>query len=517
MPKLRIVIEKCSTYGSGSGYQLGDGYVERFWRGFMPNSTLSFLRSLTPPSVLGRDTEVIIVDEHISPGKEMELLKDRTGNTIFAIAGVQSHQLPRALDLAAFALDHGIKHVAIGGPHIMTCDTTQFHGRGVSFALSEAEGIWQQILEDAVRGELAPIYGEGRRWNGDLSKSPVLIPPPAEILNRYVIPTLGIYPARGCPYTCNFCSVIKIAGRKVRSEPVETTMASLRAAKAAGVKMIMFTSDNFNKYKNAGELLGRMIEDKIDLPFFVQCDTQVVKQPDMVELLGRANCFMMFVGVESFNRKVLVAAHKTQNHPSSYAEIAKMNREAGISTHFSNIIGFPEQKEADILEHYEVLHELDPDVASFYILTPIPGTEQYDEFLAKGWITAQSLDYLNAVHPTWRHPHLSHDDLVRLLFQLYRKFNTLERVIKNTRFVLSRRKSLAHLIGIAGYTAFSRMSSIVRQHPLSGGVGRMKFDKGIDYRERRRKMFDIDKVPFPKSLPLGAVDQALNDQAIIAV
>src|SRR3989338_8454414 len=256
MPKLRIVIEKCSTYGSGSGYQLGDGYVERFWRGFMPNSTLSFLRSLTPPSVLGRDTEVIIVDEHISPGKEMELLKDRTGNTIFAIAGVQSHQLPRALDLAAFALDHGIKHVAIGGPHIMTCDTTQFHGRGVSFALSEAEGIWQQILEDAVRGELAPIYGEGRRWNGDLSKSPVLIPPPAEILNRYVIPTLGIYPARGCPYTCNFCSVIKIAGRKVRSEPVETTMASLRAAKAAGVKMIMFTSDNFNKYKNAGELLG---------------------------------------------------------------------------------------------------------------------------------------------------------------------------------------------------------------------------------------------------------------------
>lgn len=47
------------------------------------------------------------------------------------------------------------------------------------------------------------------------------------------MPLLGIYPARGCPYVCNFCSVIKLAGRAVRSQPVETTLASLRAAKAA--------------------------------------------------------------------------------------------------------------------------------------------------------------------------------------------------------------------------------------------------------------------------------------------
>ena len=115
--------------------------------------------------------------------------------------------------------------------------------RGVSFALAEAEMIWMQILKDAVHGELQPVYGADRRWAGELH-APVLIPPSERDLRRYIVPMLGIYPARGCPFTCNFCSVIKIAGRQVRSQPIETTMESLRKAKAAGVRMVMFTSDN---------------------------------------------------------------------------------------------------------------------------------------------------------------------------------------------------------------------------------------------------------------------------------
>jgi radical SAM superfamily enzyme YgiQ (UPF0313 family) len=71
---------------------------------------------------------------------------------------------------------------------------------------------------------------------------------------------LGLYPARGCPFLCNFCSVIKIAGRKIRSQSIDTSLASLRAAKAAGVRTIMFTSDNFNKYPEAETLLGAMID-----------------------------------------------------------------------------------------------------------------------------------------------------------------------------------------------------------------------------------------------------------------
>ena len=52
----------------------------------------------------------------------------------------------------------GRVHGGLGGPHVMTCDTSMLHGRGVSFALAEAELVWREILEDAVGGELRSCH-----------------------------------------------------------------------------------------------------------------------------------------------------------------------------------------------------------------------------------------------------------------------------------------------------------------------------------------------------------------------
>lgn len=223
---------------------------------------------------------------------------------VWWLVGVQSHQFHRALDLAAYARHHGVKHCVIGGPHPMTCDTSQLQGLGVSFALAEAELIWSNTLEDALQGELHPVYGADRRWAEHLT-GVVINPPSLDDLARYAAPILGLYPVRGCPYQCNFCSVIKISGRAVRSPDIETTLESLQRAKRGGVEIVKFVSDNFNKYPQIRQLLQTIIDDGLDLPFYCQCDSQIVKDPKLVELLGRAGCYEMFVGVESFNRKTL--------------------------------------------------------------------------------------------------------------------------------------------------------------------------------------------------------------------
>jgi radical SAM superfamily enzyme YgiQ (UPF0313 family) len=235
---LRVIIIKPSKYGR-------TGHVERFRRGFMPNSTVPYLRSMTPASIDGVAIETYAIDEYVQTDlKYLELLRNPEKPTLVAIVGVQSHQFQRALDIAAFARANNVDSCVIGGPHPMTCDTTILQNRGVSFALAEAEVVWLQILRDAIKGELEPVYGVQGRW-AEQVHAPVLVPPSKRDLARYIVPMLGIYPARGCPFTCNFCSVIKIAGRQIRNQSLETTMESLRRAKAAGVRMVMFTSDNF--------------------------------------------------------------------------------------------------------------------------------------------------------------------------------------------------------------------------------------------------------------------------------
>ena len=118
--KLRVIVIKPSKYNPS-------GLVERFWKGFMTNSTIYYIASLTPREVAGVPVEVHTIDEYVEPNlRYLELLRKPNGSNVenlVALVGVQSHQFHRALDLAAYAVEHGSQAI-IGGPHAMTCDTT---------------------------------------------------------------------------------------------------------------------------------------------------------------------------------------------------------------------------------------------------------------------------------------------------------------------------------------------------------------------------------------------------------
>jgi radical SAM superfamily enzyme YgiQ (UPF0313 family) len=272
----------------------------------------------------------------------------------------------------------------------------------------------------------------------------------------------------------------------------------------------MFTSDNFNKYPQATELLEEMIREKIRLPFFVQCDTQVARDERFFELLARAGCFQMFVGVESFSRKTLLSAHKTQNYPEQYGVIVRHARKYGILSHFSNIIGFPEDTHSTVREHLDYLRALKPDIASFYILTPIPGTQQSDEFMDAGWITETNLDRFDATTPTWRHPEFSPAELHELLYRCYTEFYSRGHVLQNILTSLRPKNISPGLLPYLGVPVFMRYSAFRKEHPMSGGIRRVKIDGVGDYLHLRRKVFDAEQVPLPRSLNLSKADAELN-------
>ena len=522
--RLKVVLVKPSKYSP-------DGFVERFRLGSIPNSTLPYLRALTPESVAGARVDAVAIDEYVQTDLDYlrHLEPEPGGRTLVALVGVQSHQFHRALDLAAMALDHGAMAV-MGGPHPMTCDTSAAQGVGVSFSLSEAELVWSAILRDAVEhGELAPVYGGERRWQ-EVLDPPVLIPPSRRDLARYASRMLGVYPARGCPYRCSYCSIIKIAGHQVRSQPVATTLETLRAARRRGVRAIFFVSDNFNKYAEAWELCEAMVAEDVRMPFVAQCDLHVLRQPQLVEQMARAGCYMIYLGVESFDRRVLTSVRKFQNRPERYREVVELCRSHGVTTTFANILGFPMQNRDSILEHLEVLLETDPDLASFYVLTPIPGTDQYEEFRRDGWIVEPNLDRFDASSLVWRHPSLDNAELQELVYHCYRRFYRMPHALQRGAAALRRASPVtrrAVLINVLGDSVYSRWVARRRwrrarpnrdvRADFSGGIGRVRLDHVDAYLGRRRERYGFELAPLPASLSLSEHDERLNRAAKLVV
>ncbi len=493
MKKLEIVLLKPSKYRP-------DGVLERFESGFMPNATLSHIASLTPDEINGARVSVHYVDEYVQT--EIEYLKLLHGDTdsirLLALVGVQSHQFHRAIDLAAYARQHGVRHVVIGGPHPMTCDTTLLHNRGVSFALAEAELVWPRILSDAIDGELQPLYGEEQRWAQTIEDL-VIKPPPAEEVSRYWVPMVGLYPVRGCPFVCNFCSVIKIAGRAVRYPGIDSIIESLKNVERNGIEYVMFTSDNFNKFPEAPELLEAMIRENINIKFFLQSDTQIVRQPELVELMARAGGVELFVGVESFDKVALKQMNKGHNRPDTYGEIVRLCKDAGIRSHFASIIGFPDQTEQGVHQHLQTMMALDPDIATFTIMTPIPGTEQYQDFRRKGLIYETNLDRFDTMTPTFYHEHIAPERLQDLLYEVAWEF-----------YRNAMRKEYADE-QIRNFMIFCRWAASNRMHHMSGGTRQLSIDCAEDYLAYRTAVFEVGReLPLPDNLELSKKDAEFN-------
>jgi hypothetical protein len=222
----------------------------------------------------------------------------------------------------------------------------------------------------------------------------------------------------------------------------------------------------------------------------------------------------MFLGVESFDRETLLGMRKPHNRPELYEEIVRLCRKYGISSHFSTMIGYPHDRMTDIKRHVEILCSMGPTWSSFYVLCPIPGTDQYSQFLKEGLLSERNLDRFDTTCLTWRHPHLSAADVTSALSFCYKQFYSFRHATTIMRDPdMDGAVTLSGIFGSFANSAFNRYAASRKRHPMSGGVWRIKSDRVDDLLHLRREVFDIDLAPLPEMLPLPETDKAFNRAA----
>lgn len=502
----RLVLIKPSHYDA-------DGYVIQWVRSAIPSNTLATLNGLAVEcaerNVLGNDVKIEIdaYDETNCRIRLKKIIRDieRADAGMVGFIGVQSNQFPRTMDMARPLRSAGVQ-VVIGGFHVSGCismlstlppDIQEAVDLGISIYAGEAEGRLDEVLNDAWRGELEPIYNKMNDLPGlENATVPIL---PSTRIKRTAGSHTSFDAGRGCPFQCSFCTIINVQGRKSRFRSGDDVEHIVRSNVAQGVNRFFITDDNFARNKNWEAIFDRLIylreEEGFNIKFVIQVDTLCHKTPGFIEKAGRAGCARVFIGLENINPDNLTAAKKKQNKITEYRAMLQKWKDVGTTTYCGYILGFPTDTPERILRDIEIIkEELPVDLLEFFCLTPLPGSEDHKNLYQQGIWMDPDMNKYDLEHVTAKHPLMTPEEWQDTYHKAWEAYYTPDHVERIMRRAAAHKMSVGKVLFLILW--FYGCKTLEGIHPLEGGFLRRK------YRKERRPTLPVESplVFYPKYL-----------------
>ncbi|NIM20499.1 MAG: radical SAM protein [Candidatus Latescibacteria bacterium] len=380
---------------------------------------LLVLAGLTPA-----EWEITIVDENTGvPDYKRMPRPDLMGVSAF------TSQAPRAYELAAEFRTRGVP-VVMGGIHA-TMRPAEASERVDAVVTGEAESVWTQVLEDARRGALKPLY-EGSLEA--LEKTP--------FPRHDLLPTGyhfgSIQTTRGCPLNCSFCSVSAFNGREYRRRSIEDVVAEFKLIRE---KEVLIVDDNLigtrgDHIARAKELFLAMIEADLGKKWVAQATINMADDEELLRLAERAGCTAVFIGFETTGDEGLIEVRKKYNIQKSRDFKASVRR---IQRHHilvvgSFIIGLDVDRSGIGLDIADTATRYGVDAINVMFLTPLPGTELWKKMEEEDRIAADSFPedwkYYTLTLPVGRYRHLSRAEIIEEMHSCNRSFYSCARILR---------------------------------------------------------------------------------------
>jgi radical SAM superfamily enzyme YgiQ (UPF0313 family) len=193
---------------------------------------------------------------------------------------------------------------------------------------------------------------------------------------------ISVATSRGCPFSCTFCSVPGMYGHAFRTHSIDRVLQELQLHK--GNMYTFFADDIFtaNK-KRVKELLRGMIARDLTPEWGAQVRTETVDDPELLAMMRDSNCFNVYVGFESINPRTLKLFQKKQDLAKIERSIERFHAHK-IRIHGMFVVGSDEDDVETIDATAEFALKHDIDSVQFMILTPIPGSPDWDSLYARG-------------------------------------------------------------------------------------------------------------------------------------
>ncbi len=384
-----------------------------------PNLSLPTVAGLTP-----REHEVVLMDENVEP-IDLDVQADIIGLTGYVI-----HKR-RILELAAEFRRRG-KFVVAGGPLASLCPEDLRDKVDVIF-VDEAEYTWPQFLKDYQAGQWQAEYRQDEKPS--MHDSPL---PRFDLLKIDRYRSMTIQFTRGCPFTCEFCDIIVMYGRRPRAKTVDQVMAEVREIHRLGAHNIFVVDDNFigNK-KDAKQLLTAIIEwqvaNRYPIEFMTEVSLNVSQDDELLALMRQANFSTIFIGIESPRTASLEETKKNQNLRGNLLDSVHKIQRAGLEVMAGMIVGFDHDDLAIFEEQFRFIQDARIPVSMTGLLNALPKTPLYKRLKDAGRLVAESVGdqfvFTNIV-PKGMSTRELNEGYKRLLQRLYSHRNYRKRVMQ---------------------------------------------------------------------------------------
>lgn len=378
----------------------------------------------------------------------------------------------------------------IGGPHVYGMPEESMADSAIDYAFrGEAEeGILGFLNALASGSGFENVQGLVYRRDGrvmvnhlalvkDLDSIPFparhLYPPLGmyrpSILAYKRLPATGILTSRGCAHRCIFCHSGK-GDFKLRFHSagyVLDEMALLK--KDFGIKELIIFDDTFLiDQERARRICQGMIERRLDMTW--SCNARVNNlDKDLLVLLKKAGCWLVQLGIESGNQKVLDGINKGITLEAAQ-KACRLVYEAGLQVKAYFILGHPGETVETLNDTISFMKRIPVHYVSINFMTPLPGTELWENVQKYGYFDKKKLEAINYLSdkPMFIPYGITEEILTHKFQEAYLQFYFNFRTILRNIGALNDKESFKK-IGIAG--------KILGEMALSRLISRKKTDE----------------------------------------
>jgi anaerobic magnesium-protoporphyrin IX monomethyl ester cyclase len=225
--------------------------------------------------------------------------------------------------------------------------------------------------------------------------------------------------SRGCPEHCTYCPHRVLAHYRARS-PGNVAEELGQLADRYPRPHIVFRDPLFTQDRERClELCEQICARGLRLTFDCETRLDALDEP-LLRALSRAGLRAVSFGVETAAAETLKRVARRPVPEPRQRAVVETCRRLGIMTVAYYVLGFPQDDWKSIAATIDYAISLGTTFAQFKLLTPYPATPLWRQLAAA--ISEPDWQKFDGYTPTFRHPHLSAEDLRFLLGAAYARF-----------------------------------------------------------------------------------------------